>query len=143
MKPEFTNLINHILNKEDDQASALFTQLCSEKLSQIIAVNNAVESDLNARLQECLLREFEEHIQVTKDITLDGSKILVRGKLVGFVKTDIDDKIDMSNEDDFNNQDGISFVSADKSFSKEFIDTKALFDFVIQKFLGPDYLKRA
>ncbi len=142
MKPEFTNLINHILNKEDDQASALFSQLCSEKLSQIIKVEEAAIAALNTRLQECLLREYEDHIQITKDITLDGAKILVRGKLVGFVKTDID-KIDMSNEDDFNNQDGVSFVSADKSFSKEFIDTKALFDYIIREFLGPDYLKRA
>ena len=102
--------IDAVVNSDNDNLHALLKPTIEEKARSI------VKSFKSKKIQEFL--GDNDPLQITQD-----DKVVVRGKLVGFIT---------NNVDDFNS--GPSFTTADKSFSKEFDDLESLVAFLRDKF---------
>ena len=80
---------------------------------------------VNESVKVKMLREmFEDDIESPIKILRDSS-VVVNGKRVGVVQTDLEDP-----------DSGIDFITDDGKFSKEFIDVDALFKFLRERYLG-------
>lgn len=123
--------INKLVAGETDAAKDAFSQFCTAKYKAIsIKATPLVESFDQFKT---LLVEFGN--AGTAPISMVGNDIHINGKKVGHI---VPPETNFEDEEAFNKQPGIDFVSVDGTFSKEFNTAKELFAFLSAKYLGED-----
>jgi hypothetical protein len=133
-----SDFINKLVSGDAEAAKAAFSQFCSVKTKAIIGESAVVVEDNRFAELKTLILEFNTNANGPKPIDLQGDRILVNGKEVGRIaeiqfKKDENGVVDVEGD-----AEGINFISADGSFSKEFNSAEELFRFINQKFLGEE-----
>lgn len=120
------NFINAIVNENEDECGLAFSEICKNSSQKFLAPQKSPLVEATQRLETFKANLMEELNQNgAEPISFDGQKILVNGKVVGTVTTDMED---------FNS--GIDFHSIDGKFSKEFITVEELTQYIAQQYLG-------
>ena len=119
---EYRSFINAVVKADKDAAREAFGPIFKQHLAAALGHKPKV---VNESVKVKMLREmFEDDIESPIKILRDSS-VVVNGKRVGVVQTDLED---------FDS--GINFITDDGKFSKEFIDVDALFKFLRERYLG-------
>lgn len=115
-------LIAEFINKVvsgDETAKDAFSQYCNAKAKSM------TDGSAKAQMFESFKQNLMEYGQGDAPVTMEGDYIIVNGKRVGRIQTDLND---------FDS--GINFISIEGDFSKEFNSAEDLFAFISQRYLG-------
>lgn len=121
-KAQLTAMIDAIINNKPEEAKAAFAPYVQEKVRQVLGYSTPPAQAVTEGAKITALREWIE-AQSDSPVKLQGDKVFVNGKQVGFVQTDATD---------FDS--GINFIEAGNKFSKEFDTVEDLFGFLVHRY---------
>ena len=126
-KEQLGAVIDAVIKGDTDAAKAAFSQYIQAKTREVLGIT-PVEAPMEPAaepVKEGVLVRLQEMVDALVDspVKLHGDKVIVDGKQVGLVHTDLTD---------FDS--GINFIEDGGKFSKEFDTVEDLFTFLIQKY---------
>lgn len=120
-------VISGIINNDADATKAAFAPYIAAKTQEILgyAKQTVVEPAAAPVTEHVLMKQLREWVdnQVESPVRFDGDRVIVGGKQVGVVQTDMADF-----------ESGINFIEDGGKFSKEFNTLEELFEFLISKY---------
>lgn len=121
-KAQLTAMIDAIINNKPEDAKAAFAPYVQVKTREILGYADPAPEVVKENVNIVALREWIE-AQDESPVKLQGDKVFVDGKQVGFVQTD---------PTDFDS--GINFIEMGNKFSKEFDSVEDLFGFLVHRY---------
>ena len=125
-KEQLNAMIDGIINNDEEAAKAAFSPYIQSKTRDILGYQQpsteVVDEPIQESAQVIALREMLD-AQADFPVRLNGDDVVVDGKVVGAVRTDMTD-FDA----------GIEFIEAGGNFSKEFISVEDLYKFLVDKY---------
>lgn len=126
-KEQLGAVIDAVIKGDAEAAKAAFSPYIQVKTREVLGIAPPAEAPpaTTEPVTESVLVRLQEMVDALSDspVKLQGDNVIVDGKQVGVVHTDLTDF-----------QSGINFIEDGGKFSKEFDTVEDLFSFLIQKY---------